>query len=205
MPLHKGFSAALAMLLTFAAASAASAQSAVWPNRPVKFILPLGPGSGADIGARLIAEQLSVRWGQPVIVENRPGGDAFVAISAFVNAKDDHILFYSPSASFVVHPYLHTSLPYNPADLVPITRITNTILSIAIPKAATANTLADVFAEARANPGKMNWATAAGGTDFVVAGFLKEQQLDMAKVPYRDTVQAINDVVESRIQFYASA
>ena len=80
---------AMAAALLFAAAlfgSPASAQTASpqsWPQRPVKFILPLGPGSGADIGARLIAEKLTAKWGQPVVVENRPGGDGFVAINAF--------------------------------------------------------------------------------------------------------------------------
>jgi hypothetical protein len=65
----------------------------------VKFILTLGPGSGADIGARLIAEKLSAKWGQPVVVENRPGGDGFVAITAFTSARDDHTLF----DRFIIH------------------------------------------------------------------------------------------------------
>src|SRR5215831_5663367 len=65
-----------------------------WPQRPVKLILPLGAGSGADIGARLIAEKLAAKWGQAVVVENRPGGDGIVAISAFINAHDDHVLFF---------------------------------------------------------------------------------------------------------------
>ena len=63
-----------------------------WPQRTVKFLLPLGPGSGVDIGARLLADRLSARWGQPVVVENRPGGDGILAIGAFVSAHDDHVL-----------------------------------------------------------------------------------------------------------------
>src|SRR5215471_15745296 len=63
-----------------------------WPQRPVKFILPLGPGSGVDITARLVADRLSKRWGQPVVVENRPGADGIVAITAFISAADDHVL-----------------------------------------------------------------------------------------------------------------
>src|SRR5262245_42581037 len=64
----------------------ASAQT--WPTRPVKFIVSLGPGSGTDVGARLMADRLRARWGQPVVVENRPGGDAVVAVNAFVGARD---------------------------------------------------------------------------------------------------------------------
>src|SRR6476660_10402867 len=87
-------------LALFAAAllgpSPASAQN--WPTRPVKFILTLGPGSGADIGARLLADRLTRKWDQPIVVENRPGGDGIVAINTFVSAQDDHVLLFAPSS-----------------------------------------------------------------------------------------------------------
>src|SRR5262249_19311335 len=117
--------------LVAAVVSAAAAES--WPTRPVKFLVTLGAGSGADIGARLFADRLSQRWHQPVIVENRPGGDALVAINAFVNAHDDHVLLFAPSGSFTAHPYLHDHLSYKPSDLVPITRVSNTIIVVAVP------------------------------------------------------------------------
>src|SRR5512138_2280472 len=66
-----------------------------WPGRTVHFIVTLGPGSGVDIGARLLADKLSARWGQPVVVENRPGGDGMVAITSFLGARDDHTLLVS--------------------------------------------------------------------------------------------------------------
>src|SRR5215831_12742472 len=89
---------------------AARAQLA-WPQRAVKFVLPLGVGSGVDIGTRLFADRLAKRWGQPVIVENRPGGDGLIAINSFVTAHDDHVLLATPTSTFVAHPYLHESLP----------------------------------------------------------------------------------------------
>src|SRR6266536_2783437 len=100
----------LAALLTplFAAAPVA-AQS--WPTRSVKFILTLGPGSGADIGARLLADRLSKKWDQPIVIENRPGGDGVVAITTFVGAHDDHVLLFAPTSSFIGHPYQHEKLP----------------------------------------------------------------------------------------------
>src|SRR5882757_10066478 len=104
-----------------------------WPQRTVKFLLPLGPGSGVDIGARLLADRLSGRWGQPVVVENRPGGDGIVAIGAFASAHDDHLLLMTPTSSFTAHPYLHDNLPYKPRDLLPITRVSNTLITIAVP------------------------------------------------------------------------
>src|SRR4029079_796859 len=80
-------------------------QAQTWPNRPVKFVIPFGPGAGADIGARLIQEKLSQRWGKPVVIENKPGGDSIVAIQTVLAANDDHTFLWSPSGNFIVHPY----------------------------------------------------------------------------------------------------
>src|SRR6516162_10993088 len=96
------------------------ARAAAWPQRPVKFIVPFGPGAGADIGARIFADKLQGLWGQPVIVENRPGGDSIVAITAFLNANDDHTFLFAPAGNFAVHPFIYSKLPYDSSDLVPI-------------------------------------------------------------------------------------
>src|ERR1700734_4278342 len=141
MRLRHLFALALALLATSAVALMASAETK-WPTRPVRFILTLGAGSGSDIGARLLADRLSQRWGQPVIVENRPGGDAIVAINAFVSAHDDHILLFTPTSSFTAHPYLHDHLPYKPSDLVPITRVSNTFVAVSVPTALNVDSLA---------------------------------------------------------------
>ena len=185
--------------------SLAQAQAPAWPQRTVKFILPLGPGSGADIGARLIAEKLAARWGQPVVVENRPGGDGFVAIGAFVNSKDDHTLLFGPASSFTAHPYLHDKLPYDPQDLAPVARVSATLIALAVPPSLNVNPLGDVVAMAKGQPGKLNWATITGATDLVLAGFLKSTGIEMAKIPYRDPVQALNDVAEGRLHLYWAA
>ena len=87
-----GFAAALlAGTLTLAHASAQN-----YPQRTVRFILPFGPAAGVDITARLLGDRLSARWGKPVVVENRPGGDGLVAINAFTSANDDHTLLFVP-------------------------------------------------------------------------------------------------------------
>ncbi|HKD25289.1 MAG TPA: tripartite tricarboxylate transporter substrate binding protein [Xanthobacteraceae bacterium] len=199
-----GACAALLFALMPAALSTASAQTS-WPQRNVRFIVPLGPGSGADIGARLFADRLTARWGKPVVVENRPGGDGIVAISAFVSAHDDHTLLFSPAATFTAHPYLHDKLPYEQADLLPIARVSNTLVVIAAPASLKVESLADLMALVRAQPGKLNWATATGISDFLFASFLKNSGLEMSKVPYRDPVQPATDVGEGRIQFYWGA
>ena len=192
-------------LLTPIMLSARPAAAETWPQRPVKFLLPLGAGSGVDIGARLLADRLSTRWGQPVVVENRPGGDALVAISAFVSAHDDHVLLATPTSSFTAHPYLHDNLPYKSSDLLAIARVSNTIITLAVPTSLNVGSLADLVALARAQPGKLNWAGVTGALDFLFAGFLQHAGLNMTKVPYRNPVEAANDLAEGRVQAYLSA
>jgi len=176
-----------------------------WPRRNVRFIVPLGPGSGVDIGARLFAERLASQWGRPVVVENRPGGDAIVAITAFTSAHDDHTLLVAPVATFTAHPFLHDAVPYDQRDLVPIARISETIVAVSVPSSLNIGSVKDLVEFARAQPGKLNWTTATGFTDFLFAGFLLSQGMRMAKVPYRDPVQAVNDLAEDRIQVYMPA
>jgi tripartite-type tricarboxylate transporter receptor subunit TctC len=195
---------ALALLAPFVL-GAPPAQAQSWPQRTVKFLLPLGPGSGVDIGARLLADRLAARWGQPVVVENRPGGDAVVAISAFVNANDDHVLLMTPTSSFTAHPYLHDNLPYKPTDLLPIARVSNTLITIGVPAPLEVASLEQLVALARAQPGKLNWAGVTGALDFLFAGFLQRQGLNMTKVPYRNPVEAASDLAEGRVHMYMSA
>jgi tripartite-type tricarboxylate transporter receptor subunit TctC len=180
-----------------------SAQS--WPQRTVKFLVPLGPSSGADITARLMADQLTKRWNQPVVVENRPGADGIVALTAFLANPDDHTLLFTPTGTFTTHPFFHDTLTYKQSDLVPIARVTNTIISIAVPAAQKLGAIADLVMLARSQPGKLNWASVTGSTDLIFSGFLKAEGLSMAKVPYRDNVQAVNDLVERRIEVFLSA
>jgi tripartite-type tricarboxylate transporter receptor subunit TctC len=176
-----------------------------WPNRPVRLIVTLGPGSGVDIGARTFAEGLSARWGQSVLVENRPGGDGMVAITSMLGAKDDHVLLITPVATFTAHPYFHDKLPYDPADLMPIARMSRTVIVVSVPDSLNVNSLKDLEALARAMPGQLNWTTATGFTDFVFAGFLHTTGLSMAKVPYKNPVTAAFDLAEGRIQVFMPA
>ena len=185
-------------------ADEASAQS--YPQRTVKFILPFGPASGTDIAARMVAERLSKLWGQPVVIENRPGGDGLVSINAFVSANDNHSLLWVPVGTFAVHPYQHDILSYDSdRDLLPIANVTTVILALSAPTTLNAGSLREIVELARAAPGKLNAAAANGTSDFLLSGFLKSNGLQIEKVSYRDIMQGPNDLAEGRIQLLSSS
>jgi tripartite-type tricarboxylate transporter receptor subunit TctC len=171
-----------------------------WPQRPVKLILTLGPGSGTDIGMRLLADRLPKVWSQPVVVENRPGGDGIVAITSFLASKDDHVLLGAPVSSFTSHPYVVANLPYKQNDLAPIARGWNLTLAVAVPTSLPVNSLQEFVALAKKQPGKLNWAGTTGTIDFLFAGFLKKNNLELARVPYRNPQDAANDLATERVQ-----
>jgi len=198
-----GFAFLFAALL--ATATPSSAQAPAWPTRLVRFIIPLGPGSGVDITARLLADKLSPKWGQPVVVENRPGGDAIVAITAVIGAHDDHVLLFAPASTFTAHPYLHDKLPYDINDLAPIARATNTLIALGVPTLLGAGSVKELITKIKATPGKLNYASVTGANDLLFESFLKTENLQMAKVPYKDPVTAINDLSEGRIHAFVGA
>src|SRR5215475_2104909 len=118
MSLLKILGATGAGILAVLTGFALPAEAQSWPERPVRWIIPFGPGAGADIGARLIQERLQKKWGQPVVIENRPGGDSIIAIQAVLSANDDHTFLWAPSGNFTVHPFQYKVLPYNPDELI---------------------------------------------------------------------------------------
>ena len=205
MPGMKDAAVAIAASLLATLALTAPTHAQQWPQRPVKFIVTLGAGSGIDIGTRLFADRLSKRWGHPVVVENRPGGDGQVAISAVLSANDDHVLLASPSSSFTAHTFMYKNLSYKPEDIAPIARISNTIIAMAAPASLEVKSLADLVALARAKPGELNYAGTTGTIDFLFAGFLKNANLNISKVPYRNQVEAANDLATGRIHINETA
>lgn len=194
------------ILTAFALAlSSVAALAQTWPHKPVRFILSLGPGSGADIGARLYADRLTKLWGQPVVIENRPGGDGVIAINAVIQAKDDHTLLWGPTANFVGHPYSLDQLPYDPKELVPVARVSGTVVTVGVPASMNINSLKDLLATAKQKPGWLNWTTAVTMTDIILEGFLKTQSIEGAQIRYKQPAEAVNDLISERLHLYSSA
>lgn len=185
-----------ALILTLPSARAES-----WPQRAVRVIVPFGAGSGPDFAARLFADRLSLRWKQPVIVENRPGADGLIGTAAFVNLRDDHVLMFSAAAPLSVLPVLQSKLPYDPArDVVPISSAADTFGAVATSASLKAESLVDLVTLARSRPGQLNYHAVAGAFPILFAGFAKTAGINMAYVSYRETNAAVLDLAEGRIQ-----
>ena len=181
--------------------SCASASAQTFPSKTVKFIVPFGPGSGADLVTRIVSERLQTRWGKPVIVENRPGAEGMIAINAFLSDNDPHTIIYLPVAMSAAHPYTQSKLTYDAdRDLMPISSSTSLILCVASPASLKATTMREFVDMVRAEPGKYNVAAAQGSTEFLMSGFLKSRDLQVAKIPYKDILQAPRDLAEGQIQ-----
>jgi len=196
----------LAALMAAALPSATPSQAQpAWPTRTVKFIVPFGPGAGADIGGRLFAEKLQKIWGQPVVIENRPGGDSIVAIQAFLSANDDHTFLFGPAGNFAVHPFVYSKLSYDPKDLNPIARASNTILGVAVKADAPYNDLKGFTEAARKASGTFNSGLVQGITEFTFWGYTHVEKLQITQVPYRDINVAPVDLGEGRIQVVMSS
>jgi tripartite-type tricarboxylate transporter receptor subunit TctC len=191
----------LAIGVAITSACCRTASSSEWPTRPVKLIVPFGPGSGQDVVARLLAPRLSERWRQPVVVDNRPGADGIVGVQAFAAATDHHTLLFTPAGQVTLSPLLYERLPFDPvADLVPIAAVVNPSIGIATSGSAGAASLSDLVSRARQEPDRLMWAAAPGLPEVIFKAFLAIEKLQMKHVPYRDMSVALQDLGAERIQ-----
>ena len=196
---HLGIVGVLALALNAIAATASFAQA--WPTHTVRLVLPFGPGSGADTAARLFIDKLQQKWGQPVIIDGKPGGDGLLSLQTVVGAKDDHVLYFGPSSMFVVQRYMHEDTTFDPErDLAPIAGVAKVQIAVAVPTSLDISTLAQFVALARAKPNETSYGVAPGFSEFVFDGFAKENGLAIAKAPYRDITTSPVDLGENRIQ-----
>jgi tripartite-type tricarboxylate transporter receptor subunit TctC len=187
------------------AVAAMPAKADPWPQRTVRLIVPFA--AGADPGVQAFAEPLAKRWKQPVVIENRPGAEGMIGVSAFTSMKDDHVLLYYSAAAMTTFPLLHARLPYDPArDIVPISSAVDAAISVAVPESLNTSSLDALVALARAQPGKLNYYAFQGGSfAILLPGFAKSVGLDMVQVSYRDGSLGIQDLVAGRIHVMMSS
>jgi tripartite-type tricarboxylate transporter receptor subunit TctC len=190
-----------ALMLATSVIAATPGLAQQWPTHPVRFVLPFGPGSGADTAARLFIDKLQQKWGQPIILDGKPGGDGLLSLQTVVSANDDHVLYFGPSSIYVVQRYVHEGMTFDPeTDLAPIGGVARVGIAVAVPTSLGISTLAEFVALARAKPNETSYAVAPGFSEFVFDAFVKENGLAIAKVPYRDITKSPLDLGENRIQ-----
>src|SRR3954470_19384572 len=150
------------ILAAIVGASLSPAHAQTWPQKTVRFIVPLPPGSGMDLSARLVAERLTERWGQAIVVENRQGADGIPAVTAFLSARDNHTFLFSFAGVVTFNHLLHERLPYDPKELTPIAPVIDNFLGVSASATLKVNRLAELVAAAKAQPGKLNYAATPG-------------------------------------------
>jgi tripartite-type tricarboxylate transporter receptor subunit TctC len=188
--------------IVLCATALAHAQS--FPAKPIHLIVPFPPGGGNDTVARAIATQISPELGQPVVIDNRPGAGGSVGAELAAKAPaDGYTLFLAGVGSHAVNPNVHAKLPYDPVkDFAPVTLIASAPSVLVINPSVPAKNIAEFTAYARANPGKLNYASNGAGSAAQLAAAMYESMagVKMVHVPYKGIAPAITDLLGGQVQ-----
>lgn len=185
------------------AALPAAAQTDSYPSRPIRVIIPYSAGSGADITARQTMQKLAEFLGQNIVVENRPGSSAITGTDAVAKATPDGYTLLFGVTQHAINPTLQPKLPYDTLkDFVPVARVTSQPLYMGVNVAVPGNSVAEVIAHIKANPGKYNYASTGIGTSIHLAGayFAWQAGLQMSHIPYTNASQTIVDLGRNEVQ-----
>ena len=194
---------ALAATLLLACAGAAFAQAA-FPNRPVTLVVPFPPGGGTDMGARLIAQKLSAKWGQQVLVENKSGAAGQIGADLVAKAKPDgYTVLMGNIGTQAINPALYAKLPYDPDKaFAPISLVAELPLAMMVNPSVPARTAQELVALARSQPGKLSYSSSgSGGAPHLAAEMFKQATgTFILHVPYRGGGPAIQDLLAGHVQ-----
>ena len=196
-----------ATLMTAAVAFSLGSAHAEYPDRPVTIVACFPAGGGTDLAVRMMHVELGKALGQPVIIENRGGAGGSVGTGAVARATPDGYTLLSCSSAFVVNPSLYANVPYDPIkDFIPIMVIGASPNVFVVPAQSKIQTMQELIAEAKANPGKMNWTSPGVGTTPQLAGELLKLKLglDMTHIPYAGAGPANNAVLAGLVDFYVA-
>jgi tripartite-type tricarboxylate transporter receptor subunit TctC len=176
---------------------AAAAQS--YPTKPVKFIVPFAPGGATDISARILGQKLGEMWGQTIVIENRGGAAGNIGGAEAAKASPDgYTLFFTSGSVVTANEHIYPNMPFNPArDFVAVTNVVRGPQVIAVPTNSPYQTLKDLIAAAKANPGKLNYGHAGVGsqTHLAAENFLHTAKIDMQHIPYKGEGPAVADLI----------
>jgi len=191
----------LAVFLVISSA-AACAVGQEYPSKPIRVVVGFPPGGGNDIIARLVGAKMQESWGQPVVIDNKPGANSIIA-SEFVakSAPDGYTLLVNATGGMSVNPVLYASLPYDPLkDFVPIGMVGSFPLVLAVNPSVPVQSVKELIAYLKANPGKLNYS--AGSTAFQVATEMFKQMTgtDVKHIPYKGSAGSITAVIAGDVQ-----
>lgn len=182
----------------------ANAQAPDWPAKPVRLVVPYSAGGPVDNLARALSERLSKIWHQPVVVENRAGGNEIIGATAVAKAPGDgYTLLLATEAAAELNLYVFKTLPYDPIkELAPVTRVAMANMMIAASNDLPVNDLRGFVEYVKANPGKVSYGSSGigNGTHLSMAWFAKENGLEMVHIPYKGVAPALQDVMSGTIQ-----
>jgi tripartite-type tricarboxylate transporter receptor subunit TctC len=190
------------------AQSPAKNGSLPYPTRPVQIIVPFTPGTGMDILARMVGQKLSERWGQPVIVDNRPGASGNIGTDLVVKAAPDGYTLLITANTLVMTVSLYRNVPYDPIkDLAPVEKMAVGTMAITLNPSVPAHTLKEFVAYAKANPGKLAYGSPGVGTPQHLATELlkSEAGIDMLHVPYKGSARAITGLLSGDVAMMSNA
>ncbi len=202
-PLRRALAACgIGLTLAFAAAPAGAAGD--YPSRPVHLIVPFPPGGGADILARTVMPRIEKTLGQPIVIENKPGAGGNVGAEYVARAAPDgYTLLYGTNGTHAINATLYRNLRFDPAkDFVPVSRMTTIAAMLIVNPKFPPTTVEELIRYAKANPGKVNFASAGNGTTSHLAGELFKTMagVDIVHVPYRGGALAVNDLMAGQVQ-----
>ena len=184
-----------------------AARSAGFPERAVRIVVPYSVGVGPDVIARSIAERLAQQWGQPVLVDNKPGASGIVAFSEVRRtAADGHALFLADTATLAVNPLLHATLPYDPVrDLVPLTLLFRATFLLWVGGANRYRSITDLLDAARRTPAGVSYATLGNGhaSHVAIESFARAAGVHMLHVPFKDAGTLLSAVAAGDVDFTA--
>jgi len=196
------FARVVAFAAVFALAAAACAQAQDYPSKPVRIIVAYAPGGSTDLVARILSDELSRGLGQRVIVDNKPGGGTIVGTETVARATPDgHTLFYGTNA-MVINSALHEKLPYDPIkDFEPVSLAAVQSLGILVNPRLNLGSVQSLVAYAKANPGKLNFASSGNGSAQHLAGELLRSmaQINIVHIPYKGAGPAITDLLGGNV------
>ena len=194
----------LRFLFLLAACFAAAAQAQTWPAKPVRIVVAYPPGGGIDVMARQIADRLGSAWGQPVVVENKPGANTIVATDAVAkSAPDGHTVLMTTDATFSINPHLYARLPYDAQrDFVPVTMLVLLQQMLVAHASFPANSLDELIKLAKAKPGSINYASYGSGSQPHLSGEMLKNKagIDLVHVPYKGISLAVPAVMAGEVQ-----